>query len=250
MAPPTFDECTSAELTDAIGQLHALACAAHRQMLAAVAALDRRQGWREDGATSMASWLAFRLGVSHRSGAEWARLASSLETLPALGRAFGEGRLSADQVTPLASVATAETDETMAAEATGWTAAQCASFARRTRPVSGEEAAKARRRRSLRWHWDLDAGLLHLRGRLAQEEGATVVAALERIAAAAKPDPETGLYDPFEWRAADALVELASAQLGASAEPDRATVVVHADASALTGGEGVAEIEGGPTLNA
>ena len=249
MAAASFDECSTAELADAIGQLHALACAAQRQMLAAVAAYDSREAWREDGATSMAAWLAYRLGVSHRTGSEWGRTASALEDLPALADAFGEGRLSADQVVPLTKVATAETDEVLAAEAVGWTAARCSSFARRVRAVSDEESSDREHRRYVRWHWDLGRGLLSLHGRLAAESGATVVAALERIAEAAKPDPETGLFDPYEWRAADALVELASAHLGAAAQPDRATIVIHADASALTQGEGTAEIEGGVPVN-
>ena len=40
-----------------------------------------------------------------------------------------------------------------------------------------------------------------------------------------------GLYDPFDWRCADALVDLASASLAEDADADRATVVVHVPAS-------------------
>ena len=45
------------------------------------------------------------------------------------------------------------------------------------------------------------------------------------------------------------MVELASAHLGATSEPDRATVVIHTDASVLVGGEGSAEIDGGPSVS-
>ncbi|MFN2506726.1 MAG: DUF222 domain-containing protein, partial [Acidimicrobiales bacterium] len=142
------------------------------------------------------------------------------------------------------------TDAAIAAEAPGWTAAQCAAFARRARPVTAAEAADAQARRSVRWHWDLESRLLSLRARLPEEAGAAVVAALEHIADGTKPDPETGLFEPYEAQAADALGELASAHLGALAQPDRTTVVVVVDAEVLAGGEGVAEIEGGPALAA
>src|SRR5947208_8498807 len=115
-----LDQCSSDGLAGTIGQLHAVLCATERQLLAVVAAYDRREAWRADGATSMAPWLAYRLGVSHRTGADWARTARALESLPALSSAFGEGRLSHDQVSPLAQVATADTDEALASEAPGW----------------------------------------------------------------------------------------------------------------------------------
>ena len=50
-------------------------------------------------------------------------------------------------------------------------------------------------------------------------------------------------------RRADALVALASARLGADPDPDRATVVVHAQLEALESGNGGSEIEGGPVIH-
>jgi hypothetical protein len=97
--------------------------------------------------------------------------------------------------------------------------------------------------------WDDDRSL-RIYGRLADTEGAVVEAALGALANAAPPDPASGLYDPFESRLADALVELASTRLAEEADADRASVVVHAEASVLSGGEGGAEIEGGPAISA
>ncbi|MDQ4097520.1 MAG: HNH endonuclease [Actinomycetota bacterium] len=239
------DQSTTDELARTIDQLHGLMCLAHRQLLAVVSAYDRSEGWREDGATSTAAWLAYRLGVSQQTGRAWASVGAALEALPALGNAFCEGWLSFDQVAPLARVATAENDEELADEAQGWSAAQCAAFARRARRRSEDEADDTHRRRSLRWRWDLEGGMLHLRGRLPGEAGATVVAALERVAGGYKPDPLTGVFEPWEWRAADALEEVASAYLGTQANPERATVVIHTDADLLVG-----ELEGGPVISA
>jgi hypothetical protein len=56
----------------------------------------------------------------------------------------------------------------------------------------------------------------------------------------------------LEARRADALVALASDRVAGDADPDRATVVVHASAEALMGGDapgtGGAEIESGPAI--
>ncbi len=245
---PTFTECSDDQLIEAIDQLHDIVCAAQRRLLATTGEYDRRRSWRQDGATSMAAWLAYRLGVAHRTGADWARTAAALEGLPALAGAFEEGRLSLDQVVPLTRLATPETDEALAEEAIGWSAAQCAAAARHARPVSEDEASDAHAQRHLRWRWDLEARMLHLRGKLPDEAGATVAAALERIADSAKPDPDTGLFDLYEHRGADALVELASSYLGAQASPDRATVVIVAEASAVSGEGGVITVDGGPPI--
>jgi len=63
------------------------------------------------------------------------------------------------------------------------------------------------------------------------------------------PNPETGLYDEIDQRHADALVELAGVRLGSDPDADRATVVVHVDASALTGGPGTATVRDRPVAN-
>ncbi len=177
---PEFTDCTDDELVEAIDQLHDVVCAAQRRLLAAAAEYDRRRAWRQDGATSMGAWLAYRLGVANRAGAEWARVGTALESLPALAGALEEGLLSLDQVAPLTTLATPENEEALADEAIGWSAAQCAAAARHARPVSPDEAADAHARRSLRWWWDLDRRMLQLRGQ-PDEMGATVATALEKI---------------------------------------------------------------------
>lgn len=93
-------------------------------------------------------------------------------------------------------------------------------------------------------------GVMALRGRLPAEAGALVEKALGRIAEAAPPDPELGGYESRGARMADALVTLAAAQVSEDADPDRACVVVHADAAFLAGGAGAAELEGGAPLAA
>jgi len=241
-------ECAADELAEAMDRLHGLVCLAHRRLAAVAAEYDRRKAWEADGAASMAAWLALRLGVSHRTGSEWARAGEALGSLPALGQAFEDGLLSFDQVAPLSRMATPETDEALAEEAMGWSAAQCAAAARHARAVPEDEARDCRQRRSLRLRWDLDARTLHVHGRLPDETGAALEAAIEKIVDGYKPDPETGVFDAYERRAADALAELASSYLGAQASPDRATVVIVAEAAAAAGEGGAITIDGGPPI--
>jgi hypothetical protein len=121
MSTARFDECDAQDLAQTIGQLHALVSAAHRTMVQAICAFDRQEGWREDGANSVVPWLVGMLGVSSRTAAEWADVGSKLESLPAIASAYGEGRLSWDQVASLTRFATPHDDEALAEAAHGWT---------------------------------------------------------------------------------------------------------------------------------
>jgi hypothetical protein len=96
----------------------------------------------------------------------------------------------------------------------------------------------------------MDDRFLRIWGRLTAEEGALVDKALQRLAEQAKPDPVTGIYQPFEERMADALVELAGAKLNADSDADRASVIVHVSAEDLVSMDGVAVLEDGRQLAA
>ena len=245
-----LEGCSTAEVADAIDQLHALMSASHAQLLQLVADYDRREAWREDGATSMAAWLVARLGIAHRQAQEWVRVARSLEELPAVASSYAEAALSFDQLAPLTRLASADTDAAMAEQAPACTAAQLEAAAKRTRPVSTAEANESYHRCLLRMRWDTENRWLVVSGRLADAEGAVVERAIARLAEAAPPDPVSGVYEPFESRCADALAELASTSLGAEADADTASIVIHSEPSVLGGAEGWAELEGGPPIAA
>jgi hypothetical protein len=241
--------CSPDELTDVVCQVAALESAARAALLEAVLTFDRHRLWVDDGAASMEAWLCARLGTSYHTASELLRVARALERLPNIAQAFSEGRLSWDQVRALSRFATPETDQTLADEAPGWSVWWLQRLARRAEPVTAQETEEAHRRRSLRFWWERDR-MLRLEGRLPAAEGAVVRKALERIAESAPPDPDTGGFEPYEARCADALVQLASQQLAHDTDPDRATVVVHIDSDVLTGaGAAVAELEDGPPLS-
>ncbi|HWC39925.1 MAG TPA: DUF222 domain-containing protein [Acidimicrobiales bacterium] len=234
-----LSDSTPVERHDAIDQLHALMSVSHSQLLQIVADCDRKQDWRDDGATSMADWLVARLGVAHRTAREWVRVARSLEQLPALTGAYSEARLSFEQLAPATKLAGPETEAAVAEQAPGCAVAQLELSARRSRPVSTDEANEDHRRRFLRLRFDRDDRFLRITGRLADVEGAALERAVASLAQAAPPDPVSGIYDDFESRCADALVELASARLAPEAEADKASVVIHTDPSVLGGAEGL-----------
>ena len=240
---------TSDDLSEAISQLHAAEVAVHFRLLGLVRAYDQANLWMQDGAATMAQWLVARLGVSAATASEWVRVARALEGLPAIAAVTAHGGLSWDQLAPLTRLADARTDDSLAVRGPGWTAAQIRDLAARANAPRVEDANDAHRNRRLRW-W-ADQHLLHLKGDLPVEAGTLVTRVLDRIASEAPADPETKVFDPYEARCADALVELASLHVTNDADADRATVVVHADVALLAGDDAaLAELEDGPRLAA
>jgi hypothetical protein len=164
----------------------------HSQLLQVVADCDRKEDWRQDGATSMADWLVARLGIAHRTARAWVRVAHSLQTLPAMDAAFAEGRFSFEQLAPATRLATPQTDAAVAEQAPGCTAAQLELSSRRSRPVSTEEANQAHRRRFFRLRPSTDDRFTSVSGRLADAEAAVVERAIVAVAQAPRPTPSPG----------------------------------------------------------
>lgn len=239
---------TTSELTGALDEMRALAEAASAAALELVAACDERRLFREDGATSMTAWLAARYRLTRRTAREWVRVAHALRGLPEIRRAYARGALSWDQLRPLTSFATPETDARLAREAPGRSAASLRREAERHRRVGREETERAHRARYLDLFRD-EEQFLHLNGMLPPEQGAVVEAALSRRAEEV-PLEEGPLADPWGARMADALVELVTEGGG---KPAPTTLVVHADAGLLPGAPGgteppLAETESGVRL--
>jgi hypothetical protein len=159
--------------------------------------------------------------------------------LPRLEALLGEGRVSFDQLRPIAKIANPETEEALAAELPGLSAAAAEALARRVREVDPKDEVEAQRARRLSIF--TRGQTTRLSGQLPTLEGETVRQALERIAEDYGPNPETGQFDPFEMRMADALVELCGAGIGADPRPDRADLVIHVEAEVLERGSGPAE---------
>jgi hypothetical protein len=214
---------------------------ASAELLRAVAGFDRSKSWMRDGATSMTSWLAARYGLGRGTAREWVRVAKALRRLPRIAEAYRRGELSWDQLRPLTRFVTPDTEEYWAHRAPSLRPAGLWREVERHQRKDLVEANDWHRQRYLSLWKDPELPVVYVEGRFGAEQGAAVQRALEERAqeVVLADDPA----DPGEARTADALVELCTG--GASEQGPRPTVVVHADARALTG-----EVpEGSPLLS-
>jgi hypothetical protein len=210
------------EIEDAMGQLLGLESAVRAQVLSLLPEIDTDdEPWRVDGAHSLAPWLVARFGLSTRTARELVDVSRRLVSMPDLAAAFAEGRLSWDQLRAAAHAGTG------AEQAVGMSAAQLEREARLRRTATERDAFTARGRRSVRFWNDHVNGVVRMSGTFDVSDGEIVRAAVTRLAEQAPKNPDTGMYDPFESRCADALVELCSATIADDADADRATVVFH-----------------------
>ncbi len=237
------------ELTTALDRAHQRVSSAQRDLLALVAAVDRREAWRDDGARDTAHWLSMRYGISGWKAQRWIAAAHALDGLPRLSAALASGALGIDKVVELARFATPEheTDQIRWAREVS-----CATIRHRgdlEARATREQVVEAERDRRLSWWWCDEGRRLGLEAEFPAAQGAIVVRALERAAqmVPTMPGEEDACF--VEARRADGLVALASATIAGDPDPDRATLVVHAQVDVMTGELRSGEIEDGPVLH-
>jgi hypothetical protein len=135
-----LSKCSNRELMDVI--------AASAKQVASLAAtvvqhageLDRREGWRDDGATSLRDWMVARLGVSKSTAKAYAHLSERLFDLPHLASGLDNGDLSLDKVRAVADTATPESDRDFARQARDLTVRELADVARiKKRPTPASD---------------------------------------------------------------------------------------------------------------
>jgi hypothetical protein len=219
MSSDVLERRGSAEVSDAIGQLHALGDALLYQMLELIRAYDTSEAWRDDGASSMAAWVSYALGVTTGTGADYVRVARALAHLPVMSATLREGRLSYEQIRALVKVATPVSEAELVEQATGLTATQVEAMVRGLEAVSTAEADEANRRRSLRLRWRGEDRTLRLTGCFPDVDGALVESAIVGIATRSLATPDDPEREPWDARCADALVELASCSVASGPEP-------------------------------
>jgi hypothetical protein len=248
MREADYEACSSEELTEGVRQLHALISASQAELFAMLRVLAGREAFREDGCRDLASWLVQLLGVAGVTARAWADTAGALGRLPKLESLLSEGRVSLDQLRPLAKVATPETDDAFAQELPGLSAAQAEALGRRTAEVDPKDEAEAHRSRRLSIYTRDQT--TRLSGSFTVLKGEVVRETLDRIAGRYGPNLETGQFDPYETRLADALVELCGSDVGEHPEPDRADLVIYLDGDVLAGAPGPAETAEGNAISA
>ena len=244
-----YQEHSDDELIDALDASHREIARLQRELLRLVAEADRRGIWRRSGARDLSHWLAIRHGISQWKARRWIGAAHALGHLTDLDHALGSGDLGIDKVVELARFAEFDTEAGLIA----WAKRVSCAAVRRKADLEVrrtlDDVREAERARFLNW-WHVDDGnRLGLEGELPAAQGAIVVNALQRVTDSLPSMP--GEEDPSyaEARRADALVALCSQRIAADADPDRATVVVHARLGDVAGAGGGAEIEGGGRLH-
>jgi hypothetical protein len=243
------DNRSDQQLIEGIDALHRRISLSQCDLFELIAAVDRREGWRNSGARDMAHWLRMRQGISDWKARRWIAAAHALEGLPRISEAFSRDALSIDKVVELTRFATPETEADLLRWAQG---VSCGCIRRRADLAarrSIQEVQDAERSRSLWWWYFDDGRRFGLQAELPAAQGAVVARALERLADTlpAMPDEQDDCF--VDARRADALVALCSTRIGEDTDPDRATVVVHAQLDGLLSGRGGCEIEGGPVLH-
>jgi Domain of unknown function (DUF222)/HNH endonuclease len=205
---------------------------------------ERRLPWAGDG-TTFASWLAWRCSLLPRQAREHERIGKRLAELPATRAAFSRGELSYAKVSVLTRIAEPETEERLLEVAEAMTASQLERAVGAYRQLAREEAAEQQEREFLRYDWT-DDGSFSMRARLAAEDGALVLRALEAGREApweSRRDdaPQADASEPTHEHArpshAEALVAMADLALAGSDRHrtggERYQVVVHVDALTL-----------------
>lgn len=255
-------EATGSDNRDLLAELasaHSRVCSAQLRLLEVVACCDDPEVWSKDGARDLAEWLSARLGISNWAARRWIAAAQALGRLPRLRGALGSGALSQDKVVELCRFATPETEGGLISWARRVGVAAVRRRADLCVRIDTEQDMEADRTRYLRHWWFDDGRRLGLEASLAAADGAVVITALDRLAATLPEvvaeaedlsgNPEWMAEESRDARRADSLVALASQRLASDPDPDRATVVVHAELSALVGGPGGAALEDGPVIH-
>lgn len=159
--------------------------AAEYRWLRLLADFEEAGGWAVQGARSCAAWLSWACGVSPAAARERVRVARALRALPRVCESFGAGRLSYSKVRAITRVATPANEEVLVTFGESASAAQLETvvrgYRRGRRAEDALEAAQKHEQRYVR-HWVDEDGFVCIKARLPADDGALVIAQMERLA--------------------------------------------------------------------
>ena len=227
-------------------------------LLVLVREFDDRFGFMKWSFKTCAEWLAWRCGFELSTAREKVRTAHALRRLPAIAKAFAEGRLAYSKVRALTRVADLQQEDLLLEYALEASVHDVEERCRQIRNVAPESAHHARRAwagRSLTMWRDEGRGLMRFTVEVPIEEGELIRRALDRAVAAGEVTTEidpraAGDSKRAAWCAqqADALVAVVKSYLGGAhgdeggATADHYQVVVHADGKAVKGAGGCSDL--------
>jgi Domain of unknown function (DUF222) len=198
---------------------HLASLAGHIVLLAAE--LDRREGWRTEGATSLVAWLSERCNVSTATARAWSHVGTRLFDLPKLADGLCTGGLTFDQVRAVVDAATPQSEHAYVAQASECSVRQLGELAKAdaaaeaSAPSQRSHAASEYDARSVRFN-DTSRTVV---AQLPKASYAEVRAGLEASARSISSDGETR----WDQRLADALVSIVRAGGRRGRRPTRPT---------------------------
>jgi hypothetical protein len=225
-----------------IASLSAHLDAATHRLLECIRRFDASGGWYEQGATSCAHWLSWRVGWDPGTARERVRVARALGTLPLIDGALRTAALSYAKARALTRVATPANEARLLAMALVATGAQLERLCRGYRAGIEGEKPPAPEERSVQRRL-LPGGMVKLELVLEPDEAELVLRAVDRARevrseqdAAGPCAQDVSAETPWPSRA-DGMVKLAESfladhHLGASAG-ERFQVMVHLDQEVL-----------------
>jgi hypothetical protein len=192
-----------------------------------LAELERRQAFRDEGATSIAQWATERYGISSAAARNLTRGGEKAWDLPHLIGAVCAGDISFDKMRVVADVATPETDEGLKEQAERCTVRELADVVRTMAQVAASHSPASDHARSFVRFNDTFHTMT------AQFPAATYVEVRTTLEAAARKVPTDG-ETPWDQRVSDALTGIVgSSNSGASGTGSPNFVVVHVPLDAL-----------------
>ena len=137
-----------------------------RELLGAIAQIDRTDAWKDSGARDCAHWVAMRYGISYWKALRWLHAGHVLERLPSISRALSRGELSIDQVVELCRFATPEWESKLIAWAKTVSVGAVRRRGDREIRMSVKSTREADRERTLSWWWTDEGRRLSLQAEL------------------------------------------------------------------------------------
>lgn len=209
--------------------------AAQGRFLVRIGEFNRRQAYRDEGATSLESWTAERFGISTATARGYARVGEKAWDIPHLVGSMCAGDISLDKVRAVVDVATPETDQQLLDQARECSVRDLVEVARSSAAASvagSRPAPSGYDRRFLRFN----DGLHTISAQLPPEAYAETKACIDARIADIPSDGET----PLDQRRCDALLEVVRSQTtGTTGTANKATtaspflVVAHVPIASL-----------------
>jgi hypothetical protein len=220
-----------------LGTLFAQLAAVAGEIVVLLAEEERSQSFREEGATSIGSWVTERFGVASSTARSLARVSEKVADLPHLMAALCAGEVSLDKVRTVADVATPESDQELCEEAQRCSVRELADVAQswaRDPRSSALTSAEQYERRFVRFNDQFRT----VTAQLPAESYAEAKACLEARAKEVPSDGET----PWDHRLCDAYMDVVRTS-GGGVSSGRAKaspyfVVVHVPLEALVDAKG------------